>query len=113
MKEISTNFRLHDFIEEIEQVIAPKIIQAYLNGDKEFLKMHCGEAAYMAVWSSIKERKRSRLVLDNDIRQGPEEVELKGARGMDGGSYSSPTFVFTFHTQQINCLRKEADPSEV
>ncbi|CAD7947018.1 unnamed protein product [Amoebophrya sp. A25] len=107
MKEILPAFRLAEFTEEIEQVVAPAIVRAYLEGDSEFLKMHCGEAAFMAVNASIKERRKLKLVLDMDVRQGPEEVELKGARGLEGGAYSAPTFVFTFHTQQINCLRKE------
>ena len=32
----------------------------------------------------------------------PTEVELKAAKPGEGGM---PSFVFTFHTQQINCMR--------
>ncbi len=59
----------------------------------------------MAVNASIIERTKEKVTLDLDIRDGSTEVELKGARGVDGGAYHAPTFVFTFHTQQINCLR--------
>jgi len=39
--------------------------------------------------------------MDPQILLGPEEVELKMAKPGDG---LAPHFVFTFHTQQLNCL---------
>lgn len=101
MKEIDPNFRLADFAEEVETVIAPQLVRSYLEGDLEKLDLHCGDAAYQAVSASITERKRQKLELDNNILDGPREVELKGAKLMDGGS---PCFIWTFQTQQINCL---------
>ncbi len=44
--------------EEVEEVVAPAIVKAYLEGNSDFLKMHCGEAAYRAVNSSIEEREK-------------------------------------------------------
>lgn len=101
MKEMDPNFRLADFAEEVETVIAPHLVRSYLEGDLEKLDLHCGDAAYQAVAASIKERKRQKLYLDTSILAGPSEVELKGAKLMDGGS---PSFIWTFNTQQINCL---------
>lgn len=105
MKEIDYDFQLEEFAEEIEYVIAPHIIQTYLDGDQEALKKHCGEAAFAAVDASIKARKTQKLSLDTNILAGPREVTLVSAKLMDKGS---PVFIWTFHMQQVNCLRDKA-----
>ena len=61
MKEIEPNFTLHQMMDEIEHVVAPAIIKAYLEGDADFLKLHCGEAAYMAVNASVVERVKQKV----------------------------------------------------
>ncbi|KAF4676092.1 Mitochondrial import inner membrane translocase subunit TIM44 [Perkinsus chesapeaki] len=105
MKEIDPHFRLSQLVEDVEAVVAPSIITWFLEGDAEDLKLHCGEAAFAAVNASIAARKNQRLSLDPTILQGPEDLELKGAKS--GGEVDSPCFIFTFSTQQINCLRNE------
>mmetsp|Transcript_64865 Transcript_64865/g.154882 ORF Transcript_64865/g.154882 Transcript_64865/m.154882 type:complete len:444 (+) Transcript_64865:90-1421(+) len=102
MKEMDYTFQLEDFAEEIEYVVAPHVVQCYLEGDSESLEKHCGEAAFNAVNASIKARRKQKLSLDTGILSGPKEVELKGAQCMDQGA---PCFIWTFNTQQINCLR--------
>lgn len=106
MKDIDTSFRLEDFAEDIEYLVAPHIIRTYLEGDQEALKVHCGEAAFAAVDASIKSRKQQQLSLDTNILAGPTEVELKGAKLMDKGA---PCFIWTFNMQQVNCLRDRND----
>merc|ERR1719454_10757 len=54
MKEIDPSFFLEDFAEEIEYVVAPHIVQNFLDGKAEPLELHCGEAAFAAVNASIK-----------------------------------------------------------
>ncbi len=105
MKEQLPTFRMVQLQEEVEEVVAPAIVRAYLEGNSDFLKLHCGEAAYRAVNASIDERHRQKLELDQDLRVPPSEITLAGAKCIDvGGGYASPVFVFTFHCQQINCL---------
>jgi len=65
------------------------------------LFLHCGEAAYHACNASIRERLKTKLTLDTQILAGPSEVELKGAKLVDG---DLPNFTCTFQTQQIICL---------
>merc|ERR1711924_564415 len=88
--------------EEMEEVVAPHIIRTFLEGDAEALKSHCGEAAFAAVNASITERVKQKMSLDLNILAGPREVELKGAQLRDKGP---PQFIWTFNTQQVNCLR--------
>eukprot|EP00933_Yihiella_yeosuensis_P070941 TRINITY_DN7910_c2_g1_i1.p1 TRINITY_DN7910_c2_g1~~TRINITY_DN7910_c2_g1_i1.p1 ORF type:complete len:431 (-),score=146.77 TRINITY_DN7910_c2_g1_i1:85-1377(-) len=102
IREVDPSFRLEEFAEDIEYVVAPHIIKTYLEGDQEALELQCGDAAFAAVNASIKERKRQKLTLDTAILAGPREVELKGAKLMEQGA---PCFIWTFNMQQVNCLR--------
>eukprot|EP00746_Dinoflagellata_sp_MGD_P031439 gnl/MRDRNA2_/MRDRNA2_17472_c0_seq1.p1 gnl/MRDRNA2_/MRDRNA2_17472_c0~~gnl/MRDRNA2_/MRDRNA2_17472_c0_seq1.p1 ORF type:complete len:430 (+),score=120.47 gnl/MRDRNA2_/MRDRNA2_17472_c0_seq1:78-1367(+) len=102
MKEIDPTFRMAEFQEELEEVVAPHIVKMYLQGKPETLEVHCGQAAFAAVNASIQARKKERLYLDDSILSGPNEVELKGAKLMEHGA---PYFIWTFQTQQVNCLR--------
>jgi import inner membrane translocase subunit TIM44 len=105
MKDIDSSFFLEDFAEEIEYVVTPRIVQTYLDGDSESLQLHCGEAAFAAVNASIKARKDAQMTLDTKILAGPKEIELKGAQRMENGP---PCFIWTFNTQQVNCLRDKS-----
>ena len=110
MKEsVDPNFRLEEFVDEIETIVTPKFVKWYLEGNAEKLKLHCGEAAFAAVNASITARRKQRLELDTNILSGPSDFELKAAKSGSMGEaeagVASPLFVFTFNAQQINCLR--------
>jgi import inner membrane translocase subunit TIM44 len=110
MKEsVDPNFRLDEFVDEIESIVTPKFVRWYLEGNAEKLKLHCGEAAFAAVNASINARNKQRLQLDSNILSGPSDFELKAAKSGSMGEAeagtASPLFVFTFNAQQINCLR--------
>lgn len=105
MKEIDPHFFLEEFAEEIEYVVAPHFVQNFLDGNQDQLELHCGEAAFAAVNASIKARRTNKMTLDANILAGPKEIELKGAQRMDKGP---PCFIWTFNTQQVNCLRDSA-----
>jgi len=102
MKEIDRFFRLEDFTEDMEYVVAPHIVRSFLEGEADELQKHLGEAAFTAVNASIKARNSQKMSLDPSILAGPQEVELKGAKLMETGA---PCFIWTFNTQQVNCLR--------
>mmetsp|Transcript_26943 Transcript_26943/g.62635 ORF Transcript_26943/g.62635 Transcript_26943/m.62635 type:complete len:427 (+) Transcript_26943:77-1357(+) len=102
MKELDYSFRLEEFAEDMEYIVAPHIIRCYLEGDQEALEKHCGDAAFAAVNAGIKERIKLKMSLDTTILAGPREVELKGAKLMEQGA---PCFIWTFNMQQVNCLR--------
>uniref|UniRef100_A0A0G4F187 Tim44-like domain-containing protein n=1 Tax=Chromera velia CCMP2878 TaxID=1169474 RepID=A0A0G4F187_9ALVE len=76
-KKIDPSFRLADFAEEVEHVIAPKLVSAFLEGDADFIKLHCGEIAYATCFASIRERQAQRLTLDPNILL-MRNVQLKG-----------------------------------
>eukprot|EP00434_Breviolum_minutum_P020455 symbB.v1.2.018039.t1/scaffold1424.1/size119625/4 len=100
--ELDYTFRLEEFAEDLEYIVAPHIIKSYLEGDQEALQKHCGDACFNTVNAGIKERKKLQMTLDTAILSGPREVELKGAKLMEQGA---PCFIWTFNMQQVNCLR--------
>ncbi|OEH76589.1 mitochondrial inner membrane translocase [Cyclospora cayetanensis] len=106
MKAIDPSFRLSELHELVQSVVAEHMVSAYLMGDEETLRLHCGDGAFAALKASIDERHRLHLQLDPSILL-LGQVELVGARrsGVDSGE--SPWFVYTFECQQINCLRAE------
>ncbi|XP_055387923.1 mitochondrial import inner membrane translocase subunit TIM44-like, partial [Condylostylus longicornis] len=105
MKAIDPSFRLPELVELAEHVIAPHLVHSFLNGDREALKIQCGEAAYAAVDHSIKERDTLKLSLDPTVLL-LRNVEFKGASTMPD---KAPWFIFTFTAQQINCMRDKDD----
>lgn len=102
MKQLDSSFRLPELVELMEHVVAPHLVQAFLRGEAQTLQLHCGESAFAAVATSIKEREAMKLELDPSILI-LKDVDLRGARSVD--SDGPPWFIFTFCAQQINCLR--------
>ncbi|SCN60440.1 mitochondrial import inner membrane translocase subunit TIM44, putative [Plasmodium chabaudi adami] len=105
MKMEDKNFKLSELMYLFEFVISKHIVESYLIGDEETLRLHCGQAAFNSLNSSINERKKKKLFLDTNVLIYKDH-ELKGAQRMEE---SSPWFIFTFHTQQINCLKNKND----
>eukprot|EP00439_Symbiodinium_sp_Y106_P029451 s1898_g3.t1 len=87
--ELDYSFRLEEFAEDMEYIVAPHIIRSYLEGDQAALEKHCGDAAFAAVNAGIKEppsrneRIKLKMSLDTTILAGPREIELKGAKLME------------------------------
>ncbi|EEA07177.1 Tim44-like domain-containing protein [Cryptosporidium muris RN66] len=113
MRKVDPTFNTVEFIETVETVIIPHIIDAYLVGNDDVLRLHCGITAYAALSASCKERRSMKLKLDPTLLL-IRNVDLKGAKrwnvnSNDSNEYNNfnsyPWFIFTFSTQQINCLR--------
>ncbi|KAK1443579.1 mitochondrial import inner membrane translocase subunit tim44 like protein [Babesia gibsoni] len=101
MNKVDPSFNIPELMELVEHVVAPHIVQCYLDGNADVLKAHCGEGAFNVLSASIKERNLQKLSLDPQILI-LKDVELKGGVTMED---EYPWFIFNFTTQQINCLR--------
>eukprot|EP00744_Colponema_vietnamica_P012282 GILI01017253.1.p1 GENE.GILI01017253.1~~GILI01017253.1.p1 ORF type:complete len:344 (-),score=86.46 GILI01017253.1:226-1257(-) len=101
MKENDPSFNLNNFLREVEFKIAPMAVRAFLEADLPLLQKICGEGAYAVFAANVKDRQSQGLWMDPNILDFGE-LELKVAKVQDKGA---PLFVFTFATQQINCLR--------
>lgn len=100
IREEDPSFRISEFLREVEIELVPKILGAYLSGDRPTLEAGCTEGAYAMLNASIRERVTEGIVMDTNILD-VSEVELTAGRVLE----DSPVLIVTFNTQQINCLR--------
>jgi len=103
IKEIqidNKDFRISEFLREMEFKVIPKILSAYLRCDEKVLKEHCTEDAYRMLLASIKERATEGVEMDPSILN-IDDVELTAARFLE----DEPVLIISFAAQQINCLR--------
>lgn len=100
IREDDADFRISEFLREVEFELVPAILGAYLNGDRNFLKKHCTEEAYAMLNASILERDSEGIVMDTNILY-TGDVELTAGRLLE----DSPVLIVSFNTQQINCLK--------
>jgi len=102
---VDPTFKLSELVECVQHVVAPHLLQNFLEGNEETLRIHCGDVAFASAAQSIKDRKTYNLVLDPTILH-LRGVELQGATRVEDGP---PWFIFTFMVQQINCLRDKTN----
>lgn len=103
IREEDPNFRVSEFLSTLETELIPKILGAYLEGDREKLSPNCTQDAYSMLNASIREREAEGIVMDTNILF-ISDVELTAGRLLE----DSPVLIVTFSTQQINCLRDRA-----
>ena len=100
IREEDPQFRISEFLRQVEIDLVPKILGAYLSGDRPTLEKGCTEGAYAMLNASIRERDTEGVVMDTNILD-VSDVELTAGRVLE----DSPVLIVTFNTQQINCLR--------
>lgn len=100
IREDDKSFTVSDFLSEAEDAIIPKILGAYLAGERDILQKLCTEDAYRMLNASILERDAEGIIMDTNILD-ISEVELTAGRLLE----DAPVLIVTFSAQQINCLR--------
>lgn len=100
IREDDKAFTVSDFLRDAEETIIPKILGAYLAGERAVLKELCTEDAYRMLNASIRERDAEGIIMDTNILD-ISEVELTAGKLLE----DSPVLIVTFSAQQINCLR--------
>lgn len=103
IREDDKAFTVSDFLRDAEESIIPKILGAYLAGERDVLKELCTEDAYRMLNASIREREAEGIIMDTNILD-ISEVELTAGRLLE----ESPVLIVTFSAQQINCLRNKS-----
>ncbi|CAN8065112.1 unnamed protein product [Agarophyton chilense] len=96
-------FRISEFLEQVETLFVPKILGAYLRGDRSSLRESCTDEAFEMLNASIRERDAEGILMDTNILD-VGDVELTAGKLLE----DSPVLIVTFNTQQINCLRDRA-----
>ena len=102
-REMDPNFQLEPFLREMREYILPEVLDAYVKGDTETLKLWLS-AAQFQVYSALQQQwTQNGLRVDGrilDIRH----VDILSARMLDPGEI--PVFIITCRTQEVHVYRQ-------
>ncbi|KAI9313415.1 hypothetical protein BX666DRAFT_684709 [Dichotomocladium elegans] len=98
---IDPTFNMDQFMTEVRTYIIPEVLEAYLKGDSETLKLWCSEATYNVLTEIIKAQVQQGLISDCKI-QDLRDIELVAAKILEN---DVPVFVMSFRTQEIIVFR--------
>ncbi|KAG2223238.1 hypothetical protein INT45_006119 [Circinella minor] len=98
---IDPTFNMDKFMSEVRTYIIPEVMEAYLRGDVETLKLWCSEATYNVLTAVIQAQMQQGLISDCKI-QDLRDVDLVAAKILEN---DIPVFVMSFRTQEIILFR--------
>ena len=102
-REMDPNFQMEPFLREMREYILPEVLDAYVKGDLETLKLWLS-AAQFNVYSALQQQwTQNGLRVDGrilDIRH----VDIMTARMLEPGDI--PVFVITCRTQEVHVYRQ-------
>jgi hypothetical protein len=106
-------FNKEEWMEEVRTHLAPQTITAHMEGNTEFLKMHCGEACFAKLSNDINTRKSDKVTFETKMVDLDENLVVM--KFLESGA---PVIVCMYMVQQINVIRKdgevvEGDPNRV
>jgi len=99
-RKMDPEFTIEEFVDEVQQDIAPTVIKAFLRGDSNTIDQYCAEGAGAAVKAAIKERKTAGRRMDENILS-IGEIHVAAAKVVEK---MGPMIVVQFMVQQINAL---------
>ncbi|KAF2461087.1 hypothetical protein BDY21DRAFT_258998, partial [Lineolata rhizophorae] len=101
-REMDPNFQLEPFLQEMREYILPEVLDAYVKGDVEVLKLWLSAAQYQVYSALMQQYTTAGLKSDGrilDIRN----VDILQARMLDPGEI--PVFIMTCRTQEVHVYR--------
>ncbi|OJJ49634.1 hypothetical protein ASPZODRAFT_139013 [Penicilliopsis zonata CBS 506.65] len=101
-REMDPNFQLEAFLREMREYILPEVLDAYVKGDVETLKLWLSDAQFHVYAALSKQYTTAGLKSDGrilDIRG----VDISHARMLEPGEI--PVFVVTCRTQEVHVYR--------
>ncbi|KAL2198968.1 hypothetical protein P885DRAFT_75380 [Corynascus similis CBS 632.67] len=102
LRTMDPAFKLEPFLQELREYILPEVLDAYVKGDVETLKLWLSEAQYSVYEALTKQYLQAGLKSDGkilDIRG----VDILRARMLDPGDI--PVFIVTCRTQEVHVYR--------
>ncbi|KAK4449313.1 mitochondrial import inner membrane translocase [Podospora aff. communis PSN243] len=102
VRAMDPNFQIEPFLKELREYILPEVLDAYVKGDVETLKLWLSEAQYSVYEALTKQYLQAGLKSDGrilDIRG----VDILKARMLDPGDI--PVFIITCRTQEVHVYR--------
>jgi mitochondrial import inner membrane translocase subunit TIM44 len=101
-REMDPNFQLEPFLRDMREYILPEILDAYVKGDIETLKLWLSDAQFHVYAALAQQYTTAGLKSDGrilDIRH----VDISHARMLEPGDI--PVFVVTCRTQEVHVYR--------
>lgn len=103
LRQMDPSFQLEPFLRELREYILPEVLDAYVKGDVETLKLWLSEAQYSVYEALTKQYLMAGLKSDGrilDIRH----VDILKARMLEPGEI--PVFIITCRTQEVHVYRQ-------
>ncbi|KAL8905408.1 MAG: hypothetical protein Q9207_002648 [Kuettlingeria erythrocarpa] len=101
-REMDPSFQVEPFLREMREYILPEVLDAYVKGDTETLKLWLSAAQYQVYAALAQQYTTAGLKSDGrilDIRH----VDILSARILDPGEV--PVFIITCRTQEVHVYR--------
>lgn len=101
-REMDPGFQMEPFLREMREYILPEVLDAYVKGDTETLRLWLSAAQFQVYDALSKQYTTAGLKSDGrilDIRN----VEILNARILDPGDV--PVFIVTCRTQEVHVYR--------
>jgi import inner membrane translocase subunit TIM44 len=102
LRSMDPAFQIEPFLKELREYILPEVLDAYVKGDLETLKLWLSEAQFSVYEALTKQYLQASLKTDGkilDIRH----VDILRARMLDPGEI--PVFIVTCRTQEVHVYR--------
>ncbi|KAF4964714.1 hypothetical protein FSARC_7421 [Fusarium sarcochroum] len=101
-RSMDPNFQTEPFLQELREYILPEVLDAYVKGEAETLKLWLSAAQYSVYEALTKQYLQAGMKSDGkilDIRN----VDIMRARMLDPGEV--PVFIITCRTQEVHVYR--------
>lgn len=101
-REIDPQFKVEPFLNELREYILPEVLDAYVKGDVETLKLWLSAAQFSVYEALTKQYLQAGMKSDGrilDIRN----VDILKAKMLDPGDI--PVFIITCRTQEVHVYR--------
>ena len=103
-REMDPNFNIEPFLRDMREYILPEVLDAYVKGDVETLKLWLSAAQYQVYSALMQQYTTAGLKSDGrilDIRG----VDILNARMLEPGEI--PVFIITCRTQEVHVYRNK------
>jgi len=101
-REMDPNFKMEPFLREMREFILPEVLDAYVTGDTQTLKLWLSDAQYSVYAALTKQYETAGLKSDGSILD-IRGVDLLTARMLEPGDI--PVFIITCRTQEVHVYR--------
>lgn len=103
-REMDPSFQIEPFVQELREYILPEVLDAYVKGDVETLKLWLSAAQFQVYAALMKQYTQHGLQSDGkilDIRN----VDILNSRMLEPGEI--PVFIITCRTQEVHVYRNK------